>query len=822
MLRPFWLAICLMFVLASCSDKPSDIPVSLTYFPKDAAMFIRINNYGAFRNSLETHPIFQKAAKLQALTPLLDKLESLKTIQPEGQLLVGLYEEGLGQLAYLIVAENKTRFFDLTGVADKAEETLTYQDRAMKKYTIGNQEVFAMLEKELILVSSSRLILEKLVRTGPNTELSEDFLKVYRAADTDKEATLIINPNYTSYLFRNQLNDTVLPKVSGFADWISLDLESRPQSLVFNGVTTPSDSLLQWVDLFEGSAPDLEQVSDYAPNTAEAVLSVHFEDFQVFASNQEALLERKITHRDSLFQTLEELGIMYMGQQHAILLRSYGADQVNEFIEKNTTDTREYKNIRIHFLKKNDWFASSLEPLIKDFDANYCVIFENTCIFTSELAKMNEIIEHFQQGTVFSQAQAYQSAMNSLAAESSFRFVSRSSRMADMLDRTFTTTLARDFRQENFDSYSFAFQLVKDNQGFYHSTSQFAPLTNRSGNSKADVQWSALLEAEAAIPPQFVTNHYSGKQEVVVQDVNNKLYLISNEGDILWKRTLDSKINGPIQQVDLYRNGKLQLAYCTDTRFQIRDRNGKLVTPFDMPFPGGNLNPLAVFDYDNNRNYRFLVTQGTKLHMFDSRGKNVSGFKLSVAAHDILQAPQHIRLNNRDFLCFQLADGTLKITHRTGRDRIQLDEKIDFSDNPIFVYKGKISVTDKNGVMYQVDSNGKLTKTDFNLEDGHRWFASDKTLAIMNDYSLNIKGKKTDLDVGVYAAPQVFELGDKVFVSVTDIQNENTFLFDSQSAAVPGFPISGSSTIDLFDMDKDGQLEAVVKDAGNAVTVYQL
>lgn len=821
MYRFLWIAL-VSLVLLSCSEKESTLPPGLSYLPKDMAILIRISDYGPLRNTLETHPFFQKSGNMQHLEPLLAKLDALRTIRPEGELLVGLYEEGLGQLAYLIVAENKAQFFDLSSTGDRSEETYTYQDRILKKYTLDGEEVYTMLEKDLILVSSSRLILEKLVRTGPNTSLPEDFLKIYKAADTRKQATLIVNPNFTSYLFRNELNPEALSNLSGFAQWVSMDLEPRPGGIVLNGVTTPSDSTLQWVDLFEGSIADREQVSEFAPNTAEAVLSVNFEDFQIFAANQQVLLERKVSRKDSLFQTLEELGIMYMGDQRGVMLRSYLADPINSFVRTHTQRTLTYKNIEVNLLKENDWFKESLDPLLTDFDAQYCVLFENVAIFTSELSKMQEIIAHYQQGTVFNQSQVYQSALSSLAAENSVRLVSRSSRISEILGNSFSEDLAGDFKKENFDDYSFAFQLVRDDQGFYHSTCQFAPMISRSGTSKADVQWSALLGAEAATTPQFVINHYTKKKEVVVQDVENNLYLISNEGEVIWKAPLDSRINGKIEQVDLYRNGKLQLAFCTDSKFQVIDRRGRIVPPFDMDFPGGNLNPLAVFDYDNNRNYRFLVTQGKKVYMYDGRGKNVSGFTLARTQADVLKAPKHVRINNKDFLCFQLEDGTLKIAHRTGKDRVQLDERIDFSNNPVFVYKNKISVTDKSGVMYQIDGNGKLTKTDFNLEKDHMWYATDKTLAIMNDYSLNIKGKKTELDVGVYTGPAIFFINDKIYVSVTDIQNESCYLFDSQAEAVSGFPISGSSQIDIADMDNDGQLEAVVKDAGNAITVYQL
>ena len=37
--------------------------------------------------------------------------------------------------------------------------------------------------------------------------------------------------------------------------------------------------------------------------------------------------------------------------------------------------------------------------------------------------------------------------------------------------------------------------------------------------------------------PQFVKNHITKQKEIVVQDINNNLYLISNKGKIIWDLT---------------------------------------------------------------------------------------------------------------------------------------------------------------------------------------------------------------------------------------------------------------------------------------------
>merc|ERR1711991_481190 len=135
-------------------------------------------------------------------------------------------------------------------------------------------------------------------------------------------------------------------------------------------------------------------------------------------------------------------------------------------------------------------------------------------------------------------------------------------------------------------------------------------------------------DAPIAKPPQWIKNHRNKTMDIVIQDQNNVLYLFSNKGALYWKKQLSGPIIGKIEQVDLYKNRRLQMAFRTSDRFLILDRNGNIVEPFNKKIDSDEPNYLSVFDYDLNRNYRFLLVNGKKIQMFDRRGKIVSGFKL--------------------------------------------------------------------------------------------------------------------------------------------------------------------------------------------------
>src|SRR5690606_10030246 len=121
------------------------------------------------------------------------------------------------------------------------------------------------------------------------------------------------------------------------------------------------------------------------------------------------------------------------------------------------------------------------------------------------------------------------------------------------------------------------------------------------------------------------------------------------EGKVLWKKKLDSKIRGEITQVDLYRNGRLQLAFTTASKLMIVDRNGKDVSPFPIDFNQTITQPLSVFDYSKTKDYRFVVVMDQTVKMYNRDANSVDGFTFKNAKNTIINNPKHIRIGTKDY-----------------------------------------------------------------------------------------------------------------------------------------------------------------------------
>lgn len=813
----FFLTTVLIF---SCK-KEKDITTSLLdYIPQNASVIIKIKDFPVFKSELKNNNFLLKLEKTGIYKTVFDKIKGFDHLQPKSEGLLAFLELGKENFEFIYVTSHTTDLLQLDGSKDRSIETITYEDSSFDKYTIDGHTFFGMALNDKFIIGSSRLLLENMIRKTERANNFSVLKRLYKIGGSPKSASIFINTKNCGPIISSLLNESSKIDISGFADWISLDLGMGQEYINLNGITVANDSLKNYINLFGNTGPLINTTPSFTPIHADGFLSYTFDDYNVFAKNQQKYLDR-VTVMDTVFNTVEEIGFMYLNAKKAIVLNTYGSENISQFLDGLRKKSQDYQGNEIVALSSTDFLNAIFNPIVQKFEANYYSILENAFVFSEDRETLQTIISNFKSGSTFNKTAVFETAKEVLADESNLLFVSNHQGIQQILKEGFAKEVSRDFKNSGLTKYAFAGQMVTDDS-FYHTNMVVQKIEKVAKSNTTSPLFTIQLDNDIVTDPQFVINHRTRKKEIVVQDRDNNLYLISTEGKVIWKKQLNGRVQGKIEQVDIYKNGRLQLAFTTDNQFLILDRNGKEVKPFTISYEGGNLNPLAVFDYEGKKDYRFMVTQGRKVFMYNSKGNIVDGFKYKSAENAIVKVPKHFRIGKRDYLVFVLEDGSLKILNRVGNVRIKVRDKIDFSENDIYLYKNRFSATDKKGGLFQIDEKGKTTKTNFNLNKDHGLDATSKTLALMNDNILIIKGKKVELELGVYSKPKIFYHNDKIYVSVTDIQNQKIYLFDSNAKSIQNFPVFGTSIIDLDDMDNDRKLELVAKDLENSLIVYKM
>jgi hypothetical protein len=206
------------------------------------------------------------------------------------------------------------------------------------------------------------------------------------------------------------------------------------------------------------------------------------------------------------------------------------------------------------------------------------------------------------------------------------------------------------------------------------------------------------------------------------------------------------------------------MAFATANKLYMIDRNGKNVSPFPIKFKDLITQPLSVFDYDNNRKYRFVITQGREIYIYDSRGKIVKGFTFKKAASNIVLSPQHGQVDNKGYIAIAEENGKLNLLSR-------------------FAVKG----------------NNKVT---------------------LDDNLLRINGKLVTLPFGIYTKPQLFFANKTTYISITETQENKVYVYDTSGSLLKGFPVFGTSIASIAEASKKGGIRIVVKGEKNELVGY--
>src|SRR5690606_2393539 len=96
---------------------------------------------------------------------------------------------------------------------------------------------------------------------------------------------------------------------------------------------------------------------------------------------------------------------------------------------------------------------------------------------------------------------------------------------------------------------------------------------------------------------------------------------------------------------------------------------------------------------------------------------------------------------------------------------------------------------------------------------------TNKIRVIQSENTLRINGRELILDFGLYSRPQVFEVGSQTLVTITDMQAQKVYLLTEDAELLPGFPVYGTSAIDVT-QTRNGEKILAVKGEDNDLILY--
>jgi hypothetical protein len=726
---------------------------------------------------------------------------------------------------------------------------------------IPGKFTFACLDG-LCLLSTSSMLVEESIRTihaDADLRMDEGLQRVRETAGRYVHANLYINYEKLPDLFYPFVDEArwdELDRLSKLASWGELDLDVKQESMTLNGMSQANQDQSLFLGAFRGQSPVKMELLEVIPSGISYFLHLGISDGSRFKEQMlsylgglgegpeiQAELDRIQTEYG--LDPLEDLSHVLDNEIAWFALEGVSRDVAQEFVLVETRSRSETVDVVMRWVEKYlQAHAFDMQSIRKVYRLDnqtsfniyrlpdpyfkgtslgrlfggYFTLYENYLIFGPSVDALSRVI--------------YQNVLHkTFVSDPVFKEISEYLSNRSNLTLFFKPYAFLDYRKELLNQLSVNYlekaelflrripgvvvQFSVEGDLFYQSISSKYTTQLRE---KAMTVWESLMDTSIVFKPALVINHNTSEKEIFIQDLSNTIYLVNGTGRILWKQPVDGPILGEVYQVDFYRNGKLQYLFNTEKKIHLIDRNGNYVERYPISLRADATNPMALFDYDNSRDYRLCVaTADQRIYLYDIEGNMISGWRFGKTESVVTGTIQHFRVEDKDYIV-AVDRNRIYILDRQGRERVRLKDRLVLSSrNPLTLdmnireERPRWISTDTSGSVVAIYMDGSVSRVlsrevsadhFFSMVDLTRdgvpefIFADGDELDVLEQdgkrlFSYRVRGS-------ISYMPDIYKFSaSDVKIGITDHSRNRIYLINSDGSLYEGFPLEGSTRFSI-------------------------
>lgn len=742
-----------------------------------------------------------------------------------------------------------------------------YNKSTIHEFSAGNNKTFYLAnENGLLIFSSKSMFVEEAIRQLEH-DLSDqhpDLLPLMKTVGSKSDIHLFINHLYahqlTAHLLSSPMkNRSALQKI--FTGWTALDLNIKDQSLLISGFSNGKSEGNYYGNLLLKQQAGSMSSDRVLPQSTTHYLSLSlsnpdefFSDYEAFLSKRNLLLARNDQLKNIEAETKVKLQALLTDMmKHEISAAGIGSEKGKEsngkiwVVECKSGSSAikqliDFQNAFIASKKLNasEWMQTYdidrqtsftlyrfpipdmpsllFGPIFSGAETNWVTQLDNYLIFADRPASLAQVLHANVLGETLAGSLDYNKEKENFNTRSNLRFYCNTVNALPFSGDFFNSSLASELmaNAELRKFKSFSWQIASTSPLLYNN----AALTfSTTVQSKPKTIWRSHIRSNFDFKPKFVVNHLDpANKEVVLQDKDNNVYLINNLGRIIWQLKTDGPLLGEIQQIDYFRNGKLQYLFNTAGKLYLIDREGNAVKNFPVIFRTKATNPVAVFDYENTREYRFFVAGDDQIiYAYAPDGNLLKGWNQFKTDHPVQHPVQHFRVDGKDYI---VISDLMKnyLLHRTGEIRVPTDQVYPHSpNNTIYLeersknHEPRLVSSEQDGTLHYIYFDGKHETNklaDFssqhyfrasnidNDDESEYIFADGKSIRVMDHKGNTIFSKEMNEEIS--HLPHVYSFSQQVRKIGITVKNENKiYLFSPNGELHKGFPLDGCTEFSI-------------------------
>ena len=683
-------------------------------------------------------------------------------------------------------------------------DSTNYNGFVIKQNTSNGYTLFSTEKNGIYIESKNKLLVENSLRSSTylKTENNHNLLKLYNISNSG--ISLFTQNEFFEFVNSENLKE-IFTEIESL-DWTQYDLDLDNKKLTLNGVGLVNDSIFKNINALRNIQPNKFEFKSIVPTNFKKLerYSHSHDNYKSNLENFYSAKEIKEISEDSIFYDVKEIGNIFFENDTVSVFVFKNINRVTSKILETTNSILKYRGFEIHELNNKIFQTQNIN--IGNKNQNFSTLIENILIISKVSSTIENIILNYTNKSTLKNSNKFNFNYEKLPLYSnSFRVYNM-----DYFNENLYKKLNVDYNKFNFWMHHI---LIEDD--IVYKTHLLEKSPEEITESGPSIVFNLKLSGEVTLKPIWATNYVTKEPEIITQDNKHNLYLINKDGNIIWRKKLDSKIVGKVVQVDLYKNGRLQYAFVTEDSFIILDKNGNIVKNIKHK-KREKIIGLSVFDYDKNKNYRFLICYENDIKMLDSNMKKVGGFSTKNIKSEMTSLPKHFRIGSKDFLIINTKNKIL-ILDRRGNIRIDVNDELKSPTSEIYINQNSFVFMNDNNLV-QINLNGSTKINPLPLETNYSLVSSQNKLIYMTENIITINNQNFELKFGNFTNPQLFF---DEFISITELDLNRIFILKADGSSFDNFPIYGSSSIDVFvEKNKNKLLVSVGEE--NEILVYSI
>ena len=500
-----------------------------------------------------------------------------------------------------------------------------------------------------------------------------------------------------------------------------------------------------------------------------------------------------------------------------------------------------YRGFDMRQLAVGNAFELVLGPIFSSIENPYYTTIRDCAVLATDPVTLKRIIDDYKAGQSLHHAPHYTNLKAKLLPKSQ-QFTYIHPGRARQLPLSFLSGQSKKAYQKGYKYYSqfsgLAFQLSRDSSNLFSQVTLLERTTTGSFTQKV---WEQSLDAPITSRPQMVINPETGLPQLLVNDAQQQLYLMNNDGTIEWKKTLLTEKMGPVDTIDLYQNGNQQYLFATRGQVHLLDNEGQAVGGFPLSLSAPAATEVQSLYYEGQNQPRYFVgCQNNNIYGYHPNGNPLRGWSPVSMDAPLAFKLSYFRYGAQLRLFGVSRNGTLHLWNKQGQMKAQWDFQTRFT-HPFSMHFG---ATDSTTYLVSTDTSGTahflylnqdtVSRTYGNFGPDHHFLLADMNKdgakSLIFAEGRKIRGYLPDgtreftltLQDSLAFKPKIYQLGGQSYIGYVSAETHRIFLIDQQGRPYRGFPLKGSTPFLIADMNRDGAKELVVGGKKGNLIMYQI